>query len=208
MASPATVKRQVGSDPQEKGERHADDFYRTGEIGTRALLAVERFPGVVWEPACGAGDMSRVLETDRAITSVVSTDLHDRGYGEAGVDFLTCAPRAADHVVTNPPFRMAGSGDAISAFARRGLELVPGKVALIGRLQWLEGSRRKRLTFDVFPPARVWVFPYRLPMARGDDVMAAGLVAFAWYVWDREHVGSTTLGWLPRPPPIRMIRRT
>lgn len=210
------VKRQVGSDPLEQGLRHDADFYRTGEVATRALLMVERFPGVVWEPACGAGDMSRVLERDSGVTRVISTDLHDRGYGTAGVDFLSCQDAGgADHVVTNPPFRLSGQdrrGDAIALFARQGLRLVRGRVALVGRLQWLEGSARKRDVFDAMPPARVWVFPYRIPMARGESgQMQAGLVAFCWFIWDRTHVGPTHLGWLPRPPAItlgRMVHRS
>lgn len=212
MVDGGYVKRQVGSDPLEQGLRHGDDFYRTGEVATRALLMVESFPGVVWEPACGEGDMSRVLELGPGITRVISSDLRDRGHGTPGVDFLACQDGlGADHVVTNPPFRLSGQGrrgDALALFARQGLRLVPGRVALVGRLQWLEGSARKRDVFDVFPPARVWVFPYRIPMARGGERMQAGLVAFAWFVWDRTHVGPTQLGWLPRPPAARMTRRT
>lgn len=217
MPDGAYVKRQVGSDPLEQGLRHSDDFYRTGEIATRALLAVERLPGVIWEPACGAGDISRVLERNPLVTGVISTDLHDRGYGQAGVDFLSCRDaRGADHVVTNPPFRLSGQGrrgDALALFAQQGLRLVRGRVCLLGRLQWLEGQARMRDVFDRIPPARVWVFPYRIPMARGDGPFQAGLVAFAWYVWERRTenqiaVDGTRLDWLPRPAPARMTRRT
>ena len=211
MTDGGYVKRQVGSDPLEQGLRHSEDFYRTGEIATLALLAVERFPGSVWEPACGAGDISRVLERNLNIAEVVSTDLHDRGYGEPGVDFLDQDVGRADHVVTNPPFRLSGQdrrGDALALFARQGLRLVRGRVALLGRLQWLEGQQRERDVFRTMAPSRVWVFPYRIPMARGDGPFQAGLVAFCWYVWDRSHSGPTQLGWLPRPAPVRMARRT
>lgn len=182
MTSGAAVKRQVGDDPEGKRERHAEDFYRTGEIATRALLAVERFPGTAWECACGDGAMSRVLERESAgTTHVLSTDLVDRGYGTPGLDFLRCpAAIGIDHVVTNPPFRL------VDEFALKAIELrLPGKVALIARLQWLEGQRRKRKIFDRFPPARIWAFSYRIPMTRGDlDTPRVGLVAFAWYVFE------------------------
>jgi len=195
MTTGATVKRQVGSDPMEKHERHYEDFYRTGAIATRALLAVERFPGTVWECACGAGDMSVVLETAPEVLNVTSTDLVDRGYGTPGVDFLRCPVIiGVDHIVTNPPYRH------LDAFVERALthHAPPGKIAMIARLQWLEGQRRKRRFFDVTPPARVWVFSYRIPMTRGDlATPRIGLVAFAWYVWDRAVTdGSTRLGWL------------
>lgn len=204
MSDPgAGVKRQVGSDPQERGERHPDDFYRTGAVATRALLEVERFPGVVWEPACGMGDMSVELEGPRGraagITEVVSSDLIDRGFGIGGIDFLLRErpPRAhlARHVITNPPFKF------VEEFMWRGLEVVGdhGKVALIARLQWLEGTGRKKRVFDVMPPARVWVFPYRVPMGRWPGPILTGLVCFAWFVWDSSHVGPPQLGWLPGP---------
>ena len=57
------------------------DFYATPPEATRALLSVEDFDGLVWEPACGHGAISRVLVN--AGYSVVSTDLIDRGYGSA-----------------------------------------------------------------------------------------------------------------------------
>jgi len=41
---------------------------------------VESFEGQIWEPACGDGAISRVLEA--AGYQVISTDLIDRGYGQ------------------------------------------------------------------------------------------------------------------------------
>ena len=197
MTFAASVKRIVGDDPEGKRERHVEDFYRTGEVATRALLAVERFHGTIWEPACGAGDMSRVLETAPEVTNVVSTDLVDRGYGTPGPDFLkTPAIIGIDHIVTNPLYRL------LDEFVLRAIELdPPGKIAMIARLQWLEGQRRKKKIFDVHPPARVWGFSFRIPMTRGDlATPQTGLVAFAWYVWDKMHVGPPRLGWLAAPP--------
>jgi hypothetical protein len=48
--------------------------------------------------------MSLVLET--ACKNVVSSDLYDRGYGEAGIDFIDTA-RRADNIITNPPYNRA-----------------------------------------------------------------------------------------------------
>lgn len=66
--------------------RQADDFYATPRSAIEQLLDVEPFYGSIWEPACGDGAISRVLQ-ERAY-KVTSTDLVDRGYGAAGVDFL------------------------------------------------------------------------------------------------------------------------
>src|SRR3546814_8432653 len=63
--------------------RPRDDFYPSPRSATLALLSVERFEGTIWEPACGNGAISRVLEEQGH--EVVSTDLIDRGYGTGGI---------------------------------------------------------------------------------------------------------------------------
>jgi hypothetical protein len=68
--------------------REPDDFYATPHECTEALIAAEAdgMPMTVWDPCCGAGDISMVLQ--RRGREVVSTDLIDRGCGQGGVDFL------------------------------------------------------------------------------------------------------------------------
>lgn len=171
-------------------EREKDDFYPTPEAGARALLAVEKFTGSIWEPACGQGDISRVLES--AGYDVVSTDLIDRGYGEARRDFLMEWRALAPNIVTNPPFKLA------EEFVRKALSLSTGKVAMLCRLAWLEGKARRDL-FEETPLARVWVFAGRLHMQRGQIASATGaggMLAFAWFVWEHGHEGPPQLGWI------------
>jgi hypothetical protein len=84
VVSASAAQRLVACGPKELREK--DDFYPTPPEGTQALLAVEKFDGPIWEPACGAGDMSRELAAGGY--EVISTDLVDRGYGEARIDFL------------------------------------------------------------------------------------------------------------------------
>ena len=90
----ATYNLNGGFKPTAK--RFADlegpDFLPTPVWATHALIDNEKFEGDIWEPACGDGSMSRVLES----TVVQSTDLFDRGYGEAGVDFLTSGIEVAN----------------------------------------------------------------------------------------------------------------
>ena len=69
-----------------KKPREDNDFYPTPPDMTRALLNVETFPRVIHEPACGDGAMAH--ELGNAGYNVVATDLIDRGYGTAPVDFL------------------------------------------------------------------------------------------------------------------------
>jgi len=68
--------------------REGRDFYATPAWVTEALLAHIKLRGPVWEPCCGTGAMSRVIEA--AGYQVHSTDIADRGYGQTGVNFLAC----------------------------------------------------------------------------------------------------------------------
>lgn len=164
------------------------DFFPTPAWATYALIDNERFGGTTWEPACGDGAMSRVLET--GCKRVVSSDLFDRGYGEGGVDFLT-ADRTADNIITNPPYNSA------EAFVAAGVRQAKSKVALLLRLAFLEGANRAKTIFNDFPPSRVWVFSERITFyPKGAVVKGSGTTAYAWFVWDKNAPRATELKWL------------
>ena len=57
--------------------RQEDDFYPTPAYVTQALLDNYRFTGEIWEPACGDGRMSKILE--QYYSKVESSDLINRG---------------------------------------------------------------------------------------------------------------------------------
>jgi len=169
--------------------REKDDFYPTPPAGTRALLLVEHFDGAIWEPACGDGAISRVLVAHGH--EVFSTDLVDRGYGTARVDFLMEYKPRAPNIITNPPFKNAQD------FAEKALSFATGKVALLCRLAWLEGEERRKM-FESTPLKNVWVFSRRLPIWRNGDSKAgrSGLIAFAWFVWEAGYLERPQLGWI------------
>lgn len=170
-------------------DRAAHDFYKTPPEGTRRLLAVESFPGTVWDGSCGDGAIGRELEA--AGSRVVSTDLVDYGYGQAGCDFLTYRPRFRfDHIVMNPPFTH------VLEFAERALEHSPDKVAILARLLWLEGKAMRAMA-ERTGLARVWVFSGRIQIPKASyRIPGKGMVAYAWYVWERGHRGPWTGGWI------------
>ena len=134
--------------------------------------------------------MAQLLEN--AGHAVIATDLVDRGYGEARIDFLMETQLLAPNIVTNPPFKMGES------FARHGLALGVRKMALLLRRQFLEGASRRDL-LERTCLARVFVFSRRVTFSRGGEIEApkGGMIAYAWFVWDRAHVGPPPLGWLP-----------
>ena len=163
------------------------DFFPTPAWATFALIDNERFQGDIWEPACGDGAMSEVLaKTDRPVSS---SDLFDRGYGDAGIDFLSPRRKAAN-IVTNPPY------NAAEGFVRSGLEAAGSKFAMLLRLAFLEGANRQRTIFSAAPPSRVWVFSERITFyPSGAERKGTGTTAYAWFVWDKNAPGATELRW-------------
>jgi hypothetical protein len=157
---------------------------------TEALLRVEKFEGTIWEPACGEGAMSKVLQAHGY--DVISTDLVNRGYGQYPIDFLMEYKKTAQNIVTNPPFKLA------IPFVEKSLSLTTGKVAMLLKLTFLETQKRRKL-FDSTPIARVYIFSERVTMQRGrqttvDDT--GGMIAYAWYVWEHGYTGKPTLDWI------------
>lgn len=163
------------------------DFYPTPPWATYALIDNETFHGDIWECACGDGTMSEVLAT--LGSRVKSSDLYDRGFGEIGVDFLK-TKRRAKNIITNPPYNSA------EGFVATGLKQADSKFALLLRLAFLEGANRARTIFLVNPPSRVWVFSERITFyPKGAPRAGGGTTAYAWFVWDKSHIGPTELKW-------------
>ena len=172
-------------------KRRADldgpDFYPTPAWATHALMDNEPFRGDVWECACGDGAMSNVISEFG--NRVESSDLYDRGYGEAGQDFLD-SKRRAPNIITNPPFHSA------EGFVAAGMQRADKKFAFLMRLAFLEGANRANTIFHRHPPSRVWVFSERITFyMKGAQVAGSGTTAYAWFVWDKDHQGPTELAW-------------
>lgn len=172
----------------DKANRRALDFYPTPANVTQALLlflAIQ--PCTIWEPACGDGAMSRVLEA--AGHTVISTDLRQTGYGEGGIDYLTAPTRSTDAIITNPPF--AASED----FIRKALADAP-LVAMLLKSQYWHAQKRHRL-FNEHPPA--WILPltWRPDFLNGERGGAPTMDCL-WTVWIR---GQTATRFEPLPRP-------
>lgn len=174
----------VGSNPDGRPE---NDFYPTPRIGTTSILDVEKFTNNIWEPACGDGAMSKVLEEYGY--SVISTDLEPRGYG-CEMNFLLSNTLLADSIVTNPPFRI------MQEFAEHALNLGCKKLALLGKLAFLEGQERTEW-LGKSPFKAAYVFRKRLSLYRnGVKMKNSGMIAFAWYVWEVGHKSEPVIRWI------------
>lgn len=172
--------------------RQQDGYYGTPPDATRLLLRVERFGRVILEPACGDGAISRVLEAHGYV--VISRDLHDRGYGESGHDFLKATTLPAADIVANFPF------DDAEKMTCHALDLGVRKIAVLHRLAWLEGEGRHSALYSRRKLARLWGFSPRQTLWRGDDAHPESdgdMTAYAWFVFERDHHGPYAGDWLP-----------
>lgn len=169
-------------------DRAADDWYVEPAAVVNALLDVEPFVGLSWDPACGGGNIPRQFEAREM--PCWGSDLVNRGYGVCGWDFFDCYG-TVENIISNPPYGI------IEQFLDHALSLATGKVALLARLAFLEGQKRRSLFLNT-PLARVWVSSRRVSMPPGgSDVPAkGGSIAYAWFVWDHAHAGPPTIGWL------------
>lgn len=175
-----------------------DDFYPTPRETTRALLIRESFAGGtwsekcphVWEPACGDGAISEMLEHVVGYR-VVSTDLYDHGYGQTGIDFLQTTELLAPNIVTNPPFRL------LENFIQHAVvDLQCNKLALLVKLAFLESVKRSEL-LEATHLTRVLVFRRRQSINRLTYTKGnRGMLAFCWAVWERGYTGRPTIEWI------------
>lgn len=192
----ANLRAAVGTASATKAER-GQNLYETPPEAMHTLLALEEFSTTVFEPACGRGAISRMLEA--AGYGVVLADLVDYGtadqHGElqAAQDFLTSQPGDAGSydIVTNPPY-----GDVLNAFVAHALRVFrPRKMALLLNLNFLCGfaDDDRNFVMDDCPPARVYVFKRRLPMMHRDGwsgEKASSRMNTAWFVWELREDGT------------------
>jgi len=196
----ADIKRIKGSAMHgESGYARLDyDAYFTEPWVTRVLLdhVSPRHP--IWEPACGRGDMVKVLAANCG--PVIASDIADHGYEGGWVrhDFLRDAPLTTPQgalprsIVTNPPY-----GDDAARFIRRALALVPddGLVAMLLRHEYDCAAKRvdlfERPDFSLKivlnkRPRWDWWRPIKMRYPKKERPRHN----FAWYVWDRLHTSG------------------
>ena len=170
-------------------DREPNDFYATHPSATYPLFAVETFSFTILEPACGAGHMAEAIKD--CGYSVIASDLVDRGYGSVQ-DFFEITETPFD-IVTNPPFRRQ------EEFVEHAMDILPprGKLALLLKIQYLEGLKRYELHRKL-PPARVHVFSKRPRICKSGDFknVGASTACFAWYVWEKGLVTNPVIDWI------------
>lgn len=164
-------------------EREPFDNYPTPEIAVTELLKRERFDGSIWECACGSGNIAKLFP------DCMASDIRENVYGEGGINFLL-EQRMVDNIITNPPFKLA------EEFVRHALKCANKKVAMFLKLVFLESESRYHL-FQEYPPKLVYVFSKRLTLKKeGEQRDMSGMIAYAWFVWDKSYNGKTNIEWI------------
>ena len=192
MAASKKVFTTLGSSNHVPEEREAFDYYATDPKAVEMLLELEQFSPVIWEPACGEGHISKVLQAHGY--EVISTDLVYRGFGDPEpLDFLKETLEGFEgDIITNPPY------SAGLEFVQRALESVRpgGKVAMFPKVQFLEGQKRGAFFKDT-PPRTVYISRSRLACYKNGDMSAKpeSAIAYAWYVWEKGFTGDPVIKW-------------
>jgi len=199
-------------------ERQKEDWYVEPDWVSSRLFAQEHFEGTVVDPSCGLGRIvtsARVhrdnakVHGDHRITKALGYDIVKRSKvcNEDLEDFLT-SDYETDNIVSNPPFGLCAKASTRNglkedfAYVKKALATAEKKVALLLPLPWLTGAD-KGAWLRTTPLAKVLIITPRPSMPPGPVIEAGlspggGTEDFAWYIWDRTHKGSPTLGWLNR----------
>lgn len=160
-------------------ERVESDFYPTPPEPTIALMDFLQLPKdtVIWEPACGKGDMSSVIKNMGY--TVKESDI------QFGDDFLECPFFECDWIITNPPFSLS------EKFIRRCCEH-KRPFALLLKCQYWHAKKRLSL-FKETHPSYILPLTWRVDFLKKKRGKGAPLMDVMWVVWDTEYSGKYPL---------------
>jgi hypothetical protein len=189
----------------------ADDginLYTTPEWAIDALLNVESFPGRVWEPCCGMGHISERLLARGY--DVLSSDLHDHGYGTTEVNFMDYEDPSTTSVITNPPFDKRGTHMEILKHAL-GMPNIT-KVALFLPVQVLETKSRVEYFTSLTCFSKIYSFADRVKcLTKNDPALSKDNNSkhFCWLIFDKTvNQPNATLHFLCKPiPPKKTLKK-
>lgn len=186
------------------GKRDPKDFYPTTPQLAQLLcdhLAKDYggrevgWPRSIGEPGSGYGSFLAAFRHTWPEAHVVGYEVQDQMVMATRPAFLTDHVDLTRHglrgghdlIMGNPPFSVA---DAIIPSLIEQLHPRRGVLALLLRLNYLEGNERYGTLWRDHMPSRVYVLPRRpgfMPNGKTDST------SYAVYVWDWRHTGETVL---------------
>jgi hypothetical protein len=173
--------------------------------------------GLVWEPAAGRGDITRVLSDAGfdVINSDIDTSNFDRDLGSItcqnflDVDHIDVVTGESNvtAIITNPPYGGKATFDGVSvslaeAFVRMSMYAGVPFIAMLLRSEFNHGARRKDLFTDIdryFSKEIVltsrprWDWWYEKdPWEKSN----APMHNFSWFIWDSRNSSLPTQVWM------------
>ena len=190
----------VGASNHTQGERQKNDYYATDPQAFKDFLWAfqerdgEQLHHKIWEPACGEGNLAKVLMERNHL--VLGTDLIDRGFGSI-YDFLNSSDpmKWEGDIITNPPYK----GNQDIDFVRRSLDIVSkGKlVIMLFKVQFL-ASKKRYFLFQELKPKYIYVHSSRIKIWKNnEDDGGSNALDYAWFIWEKGFQGETITRWIP-----------
>ncbi len=192
-------------------DREKNDWYCEEDGIWSAFFAVEKFHGLIYDPACGRGNVCE--EASAAGFAVIGADIatfEERpslwGSAVSGQDF-TNNHVCFDNICSNPPFKLVDPrrrADKPNCFLRLALKRTTRKVALLMPSAWLNA----RSWLSETPHYRTYHLAPRPAMPPGDVFMEKraqgarlgnGKQDMSIYVWMHGYEGHPTSHHLLRP---------
>ena len=175
-------------------QRAAGDYYTTDPTAVEQFVNHHHnhigeftgmFSGRIWEPACGCGNISKVLESNGY--HVISTDLYNRGYGNSGVDFLTAdLPDEVITIITNPAYALADE------FVKHAMDILPnhGRYFALMNLSYLAGQKRFKEIYNNGYLHAIHVYPHRINCYKNNENTGhSSPVNYAWFEYRKiQHI--------------------
>lgn len=190
--------------------RAAGDYYTTDPTAVEQFLKHmhkkrHRLTGwfytTIWEPACGCGNISKVLEQNGY--KVISTDLYDRGFGKCGLDFLTAElPSDCNIIITNPPYALADE------FVKHAMDILQnfGRYFALMNLSYLAGQKRFKEIYNNGYLKAIHVYPHRIHCYKNNENTGhSSPVNYAWFEYVK--LPSSERRSMPFPPSICWIEK-
>ena len=184
-------------------QRAAGDFYTTDPEAVKLFLQkTKRQLGphidfTFWEPACGSGNISKVLESDGYGHPVISTDLYDRGYGTPGIDFLKAElpDKNVKVIITNPPYKLADE------FVLHALDILPpdGAYIALHNINYLAGKKRFLDIYNKGYLNSIYIFSGRIFCYKnGIETGQSSPVNYGWFIYKKNNYNNfpPQINWL------------
>lgn len=164
------------------------DLYETPGWVVEALIPHLPEARRIWEPACGRGNIVRVLADN--CYDVHATDIVD---DDDFFDYYDASE--IDGIVTNPPYTN------VALFVMHAVVLVKprqGFVAMLLSADFDSAVTRRHLFADCPMFAKTIVLTKRIVwFERSDGKKAAPSENHRWFIWDWKHKGPPTIGYAP-----------